>query len=43
MRIVGEFWGNNGEENLRIFWINFENIRNFEKDFDLENIKMSIN
>ncbi len=28
----GEFWGNNCEENLKIFWLNFENIRNCGKD-----------
>ncbi len=27
-RIVGEFRGNNCEENLRIFWVNFGNFRN---------------
>ncbi len=35
MKIVGEVWGNDCEENLRIFWINFENNKNFGKDFFL--------
>ncbi len=34
MRIVGEFWGNNCEEILRLLWINFENIGNLGKDFE---------
>ncbi len=34
MRTVGELWENNCEENLRIFWVNFENIRNFGKEFE---------
>ncbi len=34
MRIVGEFPGNNRDENLRIFSLNFENNMNFGKDFE---------
>ncbi len=48
MRIMGELQGNNCEENLRIFLINFEELlenvekllTNFEKNFRItENIK----
>ncbi len=35
MRIVGEFWGSDCKENLCIFWVNFENIRNFIKYFEI--------
>ncbi len=34
MRLVGKFWGNNCEKNLRIFRVNFKNIRNLRKNFE---------
>ncbi len=34
MRTVGEFWENKYKENFRLFWVNFENIRNFGKNVE---------
>ncbi len=47
MRTVREFWENNYGENLRMYWVNFENMINLRKIFCklpkiLENLKISV-